>query len=98
MALIDDAKLALRITSSAYDDEVDMLIDAAKADLLLSGVASAALEADEPDPLVKRAIILYCKAEFGLDNPDAERYMASFRSLETHLALSTEYAETEDVS
>lgn len=51
------------------------------------------------DPLIKRAIIVYVKANFGWNNPDAEKLQQSFRMLETHLALSQEYAEvvTEDV-
>lgn len=51
------------------------------------------------DPLIKRAIIVYVKANFGWNNPDAERLLQSFRMLETHLALSQEYAEVvaEDV-
>lgn len=93
MALFDDVKLALRVTSIAYDMEINDLIDAAKMDLQLSGVSTVALAEEDPDPLVKRAIVLYCKAGFGLDNPDAERYMAAFSSLETHLALSAEYQE-----
>ena len=93
MALADEVKLALRVTSSAYDDEVEALIAAAKDDLLLSGVSYTALEAVAPDALVKRAIVLYCKAEFGLDNPDSDKYMRSFHALETHLALSSEYQE-----
>ena len=50
------------------------------------------------DPLIKRAIIVYVKANFGWNNPDAEKLQQSFRMLETHLALSAEYAEvvTED--
>lgn len=95
MATLDDVKVALRVTVTDFDAELSDLIDAAKTDLALSGVAPAAL-AGEPDPLIKRAIILYCKSEFGLDNPDAERYMASYRSLETHLALSTEYGAKTD--
>lgn len=92
-SLLADAKLALRITSTAYDDEITDLIAAAKDDLLISGVAAAVLDAADPDPLVKRAILVYCKAQFGMDNPDAERYMASFHSLVTHLALSAEYQQ-----
>jgi len=66
MALLDDVKLALRISPTiiAYDDEVQDLIEAAKADLKLSGVDPAKL--DESDPLIKRAIVTYCKAHFGL--------------------------------
>ena len=45
------------------------------------------------DPLIKRAISLYAKAHFGLDNADSEKYMAAFTSLKTHLTLSAEYTE-----
>ena len=90
-SLLATTKLQLRITSSVYDDEITMLIAAARTDLILSGVSAAAVNAEDPDALVKRAIITYCRGSFGLDNPDAEKFMASFASLETHLALSSEY-------
>ena len=49
------------------------------------------------DPLIKRAIIIYVKANFGWNNPDAERLQQSYNMLKSHLALSQEYAEvTED--
>lgn len=35
MALLDKAKMAMRITTNAYDDEITDLIEAAKADLSL---------------------------------------------------------------
>jgi hypothetical protein len=50
------------------------------------------------DPLIKRAIIVYVKANFGWNNPDAENFQQSFWMLKAHLSLSQEYAEvTEDV-
>ncbi|HRC81346.1 MAG TPA: head-tail connector protein [Sedimentibacter sp.] len=49
------------------------------------------------DSLIKRAIIIYVKANFGWNNPDAERLQQSYNMLKSHLALSQEYAEvTED--
>ncbi len=49
------------------------------------------------DPLIKRAIIVYVKANFGWNNPDAEKLQQSYDMLKCHLALSQEYAEvTED--
>jgi len=50
MALLDDVKLALRISpgTTAYDGEVQDLIDAAKADLRLSGVDPAKLDESTP--------------------------------------------------
>ena len=91
MALLDDVKLALRISpgTTAYDGEVEDLIEAAKADLKLSGVAPAKL--DESDPLVKRAIVTYCKAHFGFDNADAERLEQAYGMLKMHLTLSQDY-------
>lgn len=91
-ALRAAVKLALRITSTAYDDEIDEIIAAARADLIMSGVSAAAVNAADPDPLIKRAITVYAKAQFGLDNPDSEKFMLSYHSLETHLALSAEYS------
>lgn len=43
------------------------------------------------DPLIKRAIILYCKAHFGYENPEAERFAESYLMLKVHLALSADY-------
>lgn len=91
MALLDDVKLALRISSSAFDSEVQDLIDAAKLDLKLSGVTSEKADAATPDALIKRAIVTYAKANFGFDNPDADRLQQSYDMLKAHLTLSREY-------
>jgi hypothetical protein len=42
--------------------------------------------------LIKQAIITYCKANFGWDNPDAERFRQSYESLRNHLALTRNYS------
>jgi len=94
MALLDDAKLALRITSSAFDSEVQDLIDAARADLILAGVKREKAE-DENDPLIKRATITYCKAHFGYDNPEAERFQKAYEMIKMHLTLSADYIASE---
>lgn len=49
------------------------------------------IEVEAMDPLIKRAITLYCKGHFGYDNPDAERFIASYEKLRDHLSLSTDY-------
>lgn len=91
MALLDDVKVALRISpdTTAFDGEVQDLIEAAKADLRLAGVAEAKL--DGSDPLVKRAVITYSKAHFGWDVPDAERLERAYEMLKAHLTLSQDY-------
>lgn len=83
-------KEALRGSGDDLDNEILDLIDAAKADLALSGVHSSKIS--DEDPLIRRAIIVYCKAHFGYDDPKiAERFEQSYISLKQHLTLSTEY-------
>lgn len=93
MAFIDDVKAALRVTSTntGIVAEITDLIAAAKADLALSGVIPAK-SILETDTLIKRAIITYCKANFGYDNDDAERLQKSYDLLKTHLTLTRDYA------
>lgn len=92
MALLDDVKSALRITTNdpGIVGEVQDLINAAKSDLGLSGVLSE--KVIDTDPLIKRAVITYCKVNFGYDNPDADRLQKSYDLLKTHLSLSVDYA------
>mgnify|MGYP001367902315 CR=1 FL=1 len=94
MALLDDVKLALRISNTAFDAEITDLIAAAKADLRISGVDP--LKILDTDPLIKRAVITYAKANFGFDNPDADRLRQAYDMLKAHLTLSTEYTPASD--
>jgi len=90
--LLDDVKDALRLSGTDLDIEVQDLIDAAKADLQLSGVHADKIV--DTDPLIKRAVIVYCKAHFGYEEPaQAELFMKSYNALKVHLALSREYTE-----
>jgi uncharacterized phage protein (predicted DNA packaging) len=86
--MLESAKNALRLSGNELDEEVQDLINAAISELQLSGVGLT----DINDPLIKRAILTYCKANFGWDNPEAERFQKSFESLKNHLSLSVEYS------
>ena len=92
MALIDDMKLLLRVSTTAYDNEVSMLIAAAKADMLRVGVqpdlVNPPVGSDEA-PLVKQAIACYCKAHFGFDNDESARLDRSYRQIVTDLLNSS---------
>lgn len=90
MALLDDIKTVLRISDTAYDNEVLDLIYAARQDMILSGV-SMDKACDEFDPLIKRAVTVYAKAHFGWNNPDAEKLEKAYVLLKQHLSLSSEY-------
>lgn len=84
--MLDNCKLALRVSNSAYDTEIEGLIEACKTDLKLSGVASSYIK--DTNSLIAHAIILYCKGHFGYDNPDRDKYIASYELLKAHLATS----------
>lgn len=88
--MLQDVKDALRVSGNDLDNEIKDLIEAAKADLILSGVHKD--KVIDTDPLIKRAIIIYCKAHFGYDDTKiAERFEQSYISLKQHLTLSIEY-------
>ena len=95
--MIQDIKDALRVSGDDLDTEINDLIEAAKADLILSGVSK--YKVVDTEPLIKQAIILYCKAHFGYDDPKiAERFEQSYTSLKHHLTLSAEYTTEGDIS
>jgi uncharacterized phage protein (predicted DNA packaging) len=91
MPLLDDIKTVMRISNIAFDSELNDLIASARQDLILSGVTSEKANLDT-DPLIKRAVSTYVKANFGWDNPDADRLNKSFEMLKQHLSLSQEYS------
>lgn len=84
----------MRLTSTIHDSELEDLINAARANLVLGGVLPAKAE-DEQDPLIMRAVATYVKAEFGLDNDDSEKYRASYNEQRNGLALSDSYIASE---
>lgn len=88
--MLEGIKNSLRVNGNDLDGEIQDLIDAAKADLILSGVHKDKVK--DTDPLIKRAITVYCKANFGYEDPKiAERFQESYISLKHHLTLSAEY-------
>jgi hypothetical protein len=91
MTMLADVKAILRIGTAvtAFNTEITDLINAAKADLGISGLLDNNVVTT--DPLIRRAIITYCKANFGWDNPDAEKLQKAYEMLKTHMAL-TNYA------
>ena len=81
---------SLRICSEDFDGEITDLILAARRDLVLGGVLPE-LAQNEEDPLIRRAVASYVKAEFGLDNEDADKYRAAYNRLKVSLALAADY-------
>lgn len=89
--LLTEVKTALRIQQSTtvFDDaEITPLINACKVDLKMSGVNRI----DEDDPCIRRAIVLYCKGNFGYRS-DMEKFAQAYEKFKQALALSGDYNE-----
>ena len=89
--LLDACRAALRIPAFVNDyDEISDAIEAARAELVAGGVADAKAH-DDSDGRVRLAIKVYVKANFGMDNPDAERFMKSFETMLTSMSGDSAY-------
>jgi uncharacterized phage protein (predicted DNA packaging) len=90
--MLADMKKALRVNNTAYDVEIEDLIAEARQDLIVAGLSNEVVNNEvETDPLIKRAIRTYVKANFGWDNPDAEKLQQSYEMLKGHLSLAGDY-------
>ena len=94
--MLEKIKLSLRVDSDDLDEEIQDTIDSAKLDLKLSGIDEDKII--DMDPLILRAIKVFCKAEFSSDNTESNRFRKCYEMLRDHLALSTEYSSKEEVN
>lgn len=84
--MLEKVKLALRITTDAFDTEINDLIAAAQADLGIAGVNALA----DADPLITRAIVTYCRVHFGQPE-DFDRLKAAYDEQKAQLQMATGY-------
>lgn len=91
--MLDKVKTALRISTTAFDDEINDLIAAALADLGIAGIVNT----DITDPLIIRAVIVYCKANFGqTEDGWYDRLMKSYDQQKGQLQMATGYTDWGD--
>ena len=81
-------KLALRITTNAFDDELNGLIMSALMDLGLVGIDGAVPETT--DELVITAVTTYVKLHFG-EPSDPDRLKARYDEQKAQLITATGY-------
>lgn len=94
MALIDDVKAACRVTVDSYNGEFADLIAAAFADIGITDVKTALLVETDPDPLIKRAVVTYCKMNFGyLDTAQYDKFKASYDEQKAQLLMASGYTD-----
>lgn len=86
--MLEKVKMALRITTNAYNDELNDLISAAQIDLGIAGVVLPSTL----DAICTRAVITYCKFHFG-EPDDYDRLKASYDEQKAQLSMATGYTE-----
>lgn len=79
-------KMALRVSTDAFDSEISNLIDAALLDLGVAGVTKD----DATDALVLMAVKTYCRLHFGQPE-DFDRLKASYDEQKAQMSMATGY-------
>lgn len=92
--MLDKVKLALGLTTTAYDDDIADNILAARAELIRSGVSPEKANSDT-DALIIKAIKTFCQKEYS-DGPEAERFEKSFNYQLDNLRKSGGYMAVEN--
>ena len=88
--MLAKVKLALRITTDAYDTDIQGLIDAAMLDLGIAGIVLPCVL----DAICERAVITYCKLHFlGLSENEWDRLKASYDEQKAQLMTASGYTE-----
>ena len=84
LTTLDRVKTALRITTDAYDDQLETLIAAAQADLGIAGVVVPS----PLDEIVTVAICTYCRCNFGSPD-DYDRIKKAYDEQKAQLSMAT---------
>lgn len=92
-ATMTAVKTALRISTTAYDDEITDLVNAAVKDMSIAGITNDT----QSDALVLRAIITYCRLNFGQPD-DYDRLKASYDEQKAQLGMATGYTTWTEVT
>ena len=84
--MLNAVKMALRVTTNAFDDEIGDLINAALCDRGRAGITNK----NTDDPLVRRAVITYCRMNFGQPD-DYDRLKKSYDEQKAQMGMATGY-------
>jgi hypothetical protein len=93
--LLLKVKLALRIKTNAFDDEIADIIGAALDDLGIAGVIHGVTTTSTTfEPLVIRAVTTYAKLHFGdIDTAEYDRLKLSYDEQKAQMSMTTGYTD-----
>ena len=86
MDILSAVKMALRISTNAFDMQLQDLVDAAKLDLGIAGVVLPSTM----DAIVRTAIITYVRLHFGQPD-DYDQLKRSYDEQKAQLSTATGY-------
>lgn len=89
--MLEKVKLALKITTNDFDEELNDLIRASELDLGVSGVTNV----DDTDALIIRAIVTYCRLNWGSPS-DYDRLKSSYDEQKAQLSMCSTYTNFGD--
>ena len=91
--MLKDVKLALRVSTGAFDSEIQNYIDACIDEMHGLGVSAA--RHGTTDPQIKTAVIAYCKWHFG-QNADADRWQRVYENMLGSLKMRSDYTDWDE--
>lgn len=87
---VNKVKVALRLKTNVYDCEIQGLIEACIADLQITDIYNV----DKKDALILRAIITYCKMNFGVvEDGEYSRLNHAYNQMKAQLSMSSKYTK-----
>lgn len=93
--MLDKVKMALRISTDAFDSELRDLIQAAYTDMGIAGVVISENEdesGEDENAIITRAVITFCKMSFGLPE-DYDKLKRSYDEQKAQLSNATGYTD-----
>lgn len=87
--MLELVKKALRISTTAYDTEIQTYIDTALRDLAIAGVY---VDSPETDKLIATAVITYARMRFGSPE-NYEQLKRAYDEQKAQLMTATDYTD-----
>lgn len=91
--MLEKIKLALRITHTALDEDIQADIDACLADLKVCGVVYASND----DPLICNAVKLWCRSVYTDDTTKGAEFLRRYEALKSCLMMAEGYGREVEV-